>query len=53
MPTARPNLLLIITDQQRADHVGFGGNDIVRTPHLDALGHTTYIRSAWIGGDAQ
>jgi arylsulfatase A-like enzyme len=28
---------LIITDQQRADHVGFGGNEIVRTPNLDAL----------------
>ena len=33
----RPNLLFIITDQQRADHVGFGGNAVVRTPHLDAL----------------
>jgi arylsulfatase A-like enzyme len=37
MPPRRPNILLIVTDQQRADHVGFGGNDIVRTPHLDAL----------------
>jgi arylsulfatase A-like enzyme len=33
----RPNILLIMTDQQRADHVGFGGNTIVQTPHLDAL----------------
>jgi arylsulfatase A-like enzyme len=33
----RPNVLLIITDQQRADHVGFGGNDILRTPNLDAF----------------
>ena len=33
----RPNLLFIITDQQRADHVGFGGNRVVRTPNLDAL----------------
>jgi len=33
----RPNVLLIVTDQQRADHVGFGGNSIVRTPHLDGL----------------
>ena len=33
----RPNVLLIVTDQQRADHVGFGGNAIVRTPNLDAL----------------
>lgn len=31
------NFLLIITDQQRADHVGCYGNDVVQTPHLDAL----------------
>ena len=37
MSTRPPNILLIITDQQRADHVGFGGNEIVRTPNLDAL----------------
>jgi arylsulfatase A-like enzyme len=33
----RPNLLLIVTDQHRADHTGFGGNPVVQTPHLDAL----------------
>lgn len=33
----RPNFLFLITDQHRADHVGFAGNDIVRTPHLDRL----------------
>lgn len=33
----RPNFLLFITDQQRADHVGAYGNPIVSTPHLDAL----------------
>ncbi len=32
-----PNVLVIITDQQRADHVGFGGNQVVQTPNLDAL----------------
>lgn len=32
-----PNVLVIITDQQRADHVGFGGNQTVNTPHLDGL----------------
>lgn len=26
-----------MTDQHRADHTGFGGNEIVRTPNLDAL----------------
>jgi len=31
------NVLFICTDQHRADHVGFGGNDVVQTPHLDSL----------------
>jgi len=34
---SRPNVLLIITDQHRPDHLGFGGNPIVQTPTLDAL----------------
>lgn len=33
----RPNVLFIIADQLRADHLGFGGNGTVKTPHLDAL----------------
>lgn len=33
----RPNFLLIITDQHRADHLGCYGNDIVRTPNIDGL----------------
>ena len=33
----RPNFLLIMTDQQRADHLGVYGNSQVRTPHIDAL----------------
>ena len=32
-----PNVLLIITDQQRGDHTGFGGNQVLKTPKLDAL----------------
>ena len=35
--TDRPNILLIITDQHRADHLACYGNDIVRTPNIDAL----------------
>ena len=34
---SRPNILLIVTDQHRADHTGFGGNPVVQTPNLDAL----------------
>lgn len=33
----RPNFIFIITDQQRADHLGCYGNRIVRTPNIDRL----------------
>jgi len=33
----RPNFLLIVTDQQRADHLGCYGNPIVRTPNIDGI----------------
>lgn len=34
---SRPNILFVITDQQRADHLGCAGHPVLRTPHLDAL----------------
>ncbi|MBK1879857.1 sulfatase family protein [Pelagicoccus mobilis] len=34
----RPNILLITTDQQRADHVGLGGLTHVETPNMDRIG---------------
>ncbi|ADE53260.1 sulfatase family protein [Coraliomargarita akajimensis] len=34
---ARPNIIFILTDDHRADHVGFMGNDVVQTPNLDQL----------------
>ena len=36
-PAPAPNVLLIITDQQRADHLGCYGNPTVRTPNIDRL----------------
>jgi arylsulfatase A-like enzyme len=33
----RPNILLILTDQQRYDTLGCYGAEICRTPHIDAL----------------
>ena len=33
----RPNFLLFVTDQHRADHLGCEGDAQVRTPHIDAL----------------
>jgi arylsulfatase A-like enzyme len=34
---SRPNFLLIITDQHRADHSGCYGNNVVQTPSIDRL----------------
>ena len=31
-----PNVLFVITDQQRADHNGCMGNPTLETPHLDS-----------------
>lgn len=35
VPQGRPNVLVILTDDQRPDGAGFGGNGSLRTPHLD------------------
>ncbi|MFO7956212.1 MAG: sulfatase-like hydrolase/transferase [Candidatus Brocadiia bacterium] len=37
MTDRRPNILMIVTDQQRADTIGALGNDAIRTPQLDRL----------------
>ncbi len=33
----RPNFLLFVTDQQRADHLSCAGNAVLRTPHIDGI----------------
>ena len=33
----RLHLIMIMTDQQRGDCIGYGTNDHIQTPHLDAL----------------
>ncbi|MDI7275553.1 MAG: sulfatase-like hydrolase/transferase [Anaerolineae bacterium] len=40
MSNTRPNILCIVTDQQRADHLGCTGNSVLRTPHIDRLAAT-------------
>jgi arylsulfatase A-like enzyme len=35
--TGRPNFLLFITAQHRADHLGCYGNKVVQTPHIDGI----------------
>lgn len=41
--TQRPNVLFIICDQLRADHLGFVGNSVVRTPNIDRLASQSVI----------
>ena len=33
----RPNIILVITDDQRFDALGCMGNAILKTPHIDGL----------------
>jgi len=43
------NVLLVITDQQRATDTGFMGNPILKTPHLDALAARAMVfDNAWV-----
>ena len=37
MDAAQPNFLFLITDQQRADHLGCYGNQVINTPNVDAI----------------
>ena len=34
---ARPNILLFITDQHRADYLGCAGHPVLKTPHIDSI----------------
>lgn len=45
----KKNILVFVTDQQRADHVGYAGNPTVKTPNLDKLAESSMIfDSAWV-----
>ena len=37
MALKKPNFLFIMTDQQRADHLGCYGNKILKTPNIDNI----------------
>lgn len=34
---SRPNVIVLVTDDQRWDAVGYAGNSIIRTPNIDGL----------------
>jgi len=44
-----PNVILVITDDQRADALGIAGNTILRTPNLDKLANDgVYFKNAFV-----
>jgi len=44
----RPNILFLLTDQQRFDCVGAYGNPAIRTPNMDRIGREGVVfRSAY------
>lgn len=46
--TKKPNIIFILTDDQRWDAMGFAGNDIIQTPELDDLAQAgTYFKNAF------
>ena len=36
-PPARPNIIFLLTDDQRADALSIAGNPVLQTPHIDRL----------------
>lgn len=44
----RPNVLVILTDDQRADALGLGGNKHLKTPNMDRIGSEgVYFKNAF------
>jgi alpha-L-rhamnosidase len=45
----KPNIIFILTDDQRSDAVGYAGNNIIKTPNIDGLAREgTWFRKAFV-----
>jgi len=45
----KPNIIFILTDDQRWDALGFAGNSIIKTPYMDKLaGSGLYFKNAFV-----
>ncbi len=48
-PTEAPNIVFILTDDQRWDALGYAGNDIIQTPNMDKLAaEGIYFKNAFV-----
>jgi alpha-L-rhamnosidase len=46
---SRPNIIFILTDDQRWDAIGYAGNSIIRTPEMDRLSREgTWFKNAFV-----
>lgn len=46
---AQPNIIFILTDDQRFDALGYAGNRLIHTPEMDALAEVgTYFKNAMV-----
>ncbi|MEY3855250.1 MAG: Arylsulfatase, partial [Bacteroidota bacterium] len=45
----KPNIIFILTDDQRAEAMGFAGNKIIQTPEMDRLAREgIYFKNAFV-----
>ncbi len=42
-PARRPNVLILLTDDQRADTIAALGNPVIKTPNLDRLARSGFV----------
>ena len=48
-PPKKPNIIVMLTDDQRWDALGFTGNTSINTPNIDALAKQgTYFKNAFV-----
>jgi len=46
---SKPNIIFILTDDQRWDALGYAGNPIIKTPYMDQLaGNGLYFKNAFV-----
>src|SRR5690606_29011762 len=47
--TAPPNIIFILTDDQRWDALGYAGNEVIHTPEMDELAREgVYFKNAFV-----